>query len=277
MLFCDSNPVQLKEMSIIEAIILGLIQGLTEFVPISSSGHLVIAQYFISGASDHLFLEWINIGTVLALIFFFRKRIWKILKDIFIRQDYRLAINVVIAVIPAGIAGFLLANFIETNVFFNSIWTVVVMLISVGILMVVLPKLPKLSTVDDEAMLPRSRALTIGLAQMAALIPGTSRSASTIIAGRFMGFNAARAAEFSFLVSIPIMFGVILKLALKAADRAYFMDNASVIIIGNLAALISGIIAVGFLMRYLQKHSLAVFGWYRIVLGTIIALVLILA
>ncbi|MBC7746821.1 undecaprenyl-diphosphate phosphatase [Pedobacter sp.] len=264
-------------MSTIEAIILGIIQGLTEFIPISSSGHLVIAQYYMSGASDHLFLEWINIGTVLALLIFFRHRIGGIITGIIRRHDYRLAINVVIAMIPAGLAGFLLADFIETSAFFGSIWTVVATLIIVGIVMVVLERLPKLSPVKDEASLPRSRALTIGLAQMAALIPGTSRSGATIITGRLMGLNAATAAEFSFLVSIPIMLGVLLKLSVKAADRAYFVDNASAIIIGNIFALIAGLIAVGFLMRYLQRHSLALFGWYRIALGSIIALVLILA
>lgn len=264
-------------MSIIEAIILGIIQGLTEFIPISSSGHLVIAQYFMSGASEHLFLEWINIGTVLALIIFFRKRIWNILTGIVQERDYRLATNIVIAMVPAGFVGFMLADFIETNEFFGSVWTVVATLIIVGIVMVILEKLPKLSPVRDEASLPKNRALIIGLAQVMALIPGTSRSGSTIIAGRLMGLNAARAAEFSFLVSIPIMLGVLLKISIKAADRAYFLDNAAAIIVGNIFALISGLIAVGFLMRYLEKNSLALFGWYRIALGVVIALVLVVA
>jgi undecaprenyl-diphosphatase len=92
-----------------------------------------------------------------------------------------------------------------------------------------------------------------------------------------MGLSAAAAAEFSFLVSIPIMLGVVLKLAVKASDRAYFVDNAAALIVGNVVALISGLIAVGFLMRYLQRHSLAIFGWYRVVLGVIIALVLIVS
>lgn len=264
-------------MNIVEAIILGLIQGLTEFIPISSSGHLVIAQYFMSGASEHLFLEWINIGTVLALLIFFRKRIWNILQGIVRDRDYRLLTNLVIAMVPAGFVGFLLADFIEGSSFFGSVWTVVATLIFVGIVMVLLERIPKLSPVEDEASLPRSRALTIGLAQVLALIPGTSRSGSTIIAGRLMGLNAARAAEFSFLVSIPIMLGVLLKLCIKSADRAYFLDNATAIIVGNITALLSGLIAVGFLMRYLEKHSLSLFGWYRIVLGVVIALILVLA
>lgn len=265
-----------NEMTIFEAIILGLIQGLTEFIPISSSGHLVIAQYFMSGASEHLFLEWINIGTVLALIIFFRKRIVSIFQGIFVEKDYRLAINVVIAMLPAGLVGFMLADFIEGNAFFGNVWTVVVTLSVVGAVMVLLEKLPKLSPVGDEAALPKSRALTIGVAQVLALIPGTSRSGSTIIAGRLMGLNAAKAAEFSFLVSIPIMLGVIVKLAVKEADRVYFLDNAGALVAGNIAALISGLVAVGFLMRYLERHGLAVFGWYRIALAAVLAVVLLL-
>ena len=258
-------------MSILEAIILGLIQGLTEFIPISSSGHLIIAQHFFSGASDHLFLEWINLGTVLALIIFFRKRILEILRQIFVERDYRLARNIIIAMVPAGLTGFFLADVIETNAFFGSIWTVVVTLAVVGILLVVIEKLPKLSALDDGRDLPMPRALVIGLAQVVALIPGTSRSGSTIIAGRLMGLNAAKAAEFSFLVSIPIMFGVLLKLMVKSSDRAYFAANIDTLIIANIAALVSGLLAVGFLMKYLETRSLAVFGWYRIGLAAVVA------
>ncbi len=263
-------------MSIIEAIVLGLIQGLTEFIPISSSGHLVIAQHFMSGASDHLFLEWINIGTVLALIIFFRQRIWQVVRNIFQGKDYRLARNVIIAVLPAGVTGFLLADFIESNAFFGSLWTVVATLAFVGVLLIILEKLPKLSAVKDSSELSGSRSLAVGAAQVLALIPGTSRSGSTIIAGRLMGLTRSAAAEFSFLVSIPIMLGVIAKLCVKSADRTYLLDNALPLAVGNLVALISGLLAVGFLMRFLERHSLAVFGWYRIGLAGVLLVVLLI-
>lgn len=263
-------------MSIIEAIILGLIQGLTEFIPISSSGHLVIAQTFMSGASEHLFLEWINVGTVLALIIFFWPRIWTTIVKVFVGKDYRLLSRVVIAMLPAGLAGFFLADIIETNPFFGSVWTVVVTLFLVGVLLVLVERLPKLSEVKVLELLPKSRALTIGLAQVAALVPGTSRSGSTIIAGRLMGLKAADAAEFSFLVSIPIMLGVIAKLLIKEGDRAYLFDNFTPLLIGNVVALLSGVLAVGFLMKYLQTRSLAPFGYYRIVLAIVLMAVLLL-
>src|ERR1700756_3363425 len=107
-------------MGIFESIILGLIQGLTEFIPVSSSGHLVIAQTFFSGASDHLFLEWIDLGTFLALLVYFRHRLVSIVRDITIRRNYRLARNVLLTAVPAGIIGLIFSNFIETNPFFGS-------------------------------------------------------------------------------------------------------------------------------------------------------------
>jgi len=262
-------------MTILEAIILGLIQGLTEFIPISSSGHLVIAQYFMSGASDHLFLEWINVGTVLALVIYFRSRIMGAVHDVLVGKDYRLAINIIIAMLPAGLVGFFFAKLIETHPFFGSVWTVVVTLAVVGVLLIVVERLPKLSAVSALEKLPRSRALTVGLTQMIALIPGISRSGSTIIAGRLMGLKAADAAEFSFLVSIPIMLGVITKLLIQPDDRVYLVDNLVPLMVGNLAALVSGLVAVGFLMNYLHKHSLAVFGWYRLALAGVLLVVLL--
>lgn len=255
---------------------MGLIQGLTEFIPISSSGHLVMAQTFISGAGDHLFLEWINVGTVLALIIFFRRRIIDAVVAIVRGRDYRLLANVLIAVLPAALVGFTLASYIEKEPFFTNLWTVVVMLLLVGIVLVILEKIPRLSEVKTAEKLPKRRALLIGLAQMVALIPGTSRSGSTIIAGRLSGLSQAKAAEFSFLISIPIMLGVILKLISRDVDRVYFLNNWLSLSIGNFAAFISGLIAVGFLMRFLEKRSLAIFGWYRIGLALfIIGLILL--
>lgn len=260
-------------MNSIEIIILGLIQGLTEFIPISSSGHLVLAQNFLSGASDHLFLEYINIGTMLALFIYFWRRILAILQDVFIRRNYRLAFNIILTSVPAGVVGFLLSDFIGTSAFFGSIAVVMVTLLTVGIVMVVLEKLPKASNVKDGENLSPLRAFLIGVAQMVALIPGVSRSGATIIAGRLSGLSAAAAAEYSFLASLPIMLGVTLKVFIE--DGAYLRDHMMMLLIGNSVALISGLVAVGFLMRYLSRHSLAVFGWYRIGLAAIIAIILL--
>lgn len=260
-------------MSVIESIILGLIQGLTEFIPISSSGHLVLAQNFFSGASNHLFLEWINIGTMLALVVYFWQRILDICKDVFFEKNYRLARNILLTSIPAGIVGYLAADFIEHTEFFGSLWVVAVMLTVIGVVMIVLEKLPKASAIKNGERLSVPRALFIGFAQMLALIPGTSRSGSTIIAGRLAGLSPKEAAEYSFLASLPIMAGVTLKVFIQ--DQTYLYANFDALVVGNIAAFISGLIAVGFLMKYLAKHSLAVFGWYRLGLAAIIVVTLL--
>jgi undecaprenyl-diphosphatase len=261
-------------MSYIETIILGLIQGLTEFIPVSSSGHLVLAQNFLSGASDHLYLEFINIGTTLALLIYFRIRIMTIIGDVFIRHHYKLAANILITSVPAGVVGFVLSDLIGSSAFFGSIVVVMVMSFSVGVLMVVLERLPRASHVKDGEKLSSVRAFAIGAAQMLALIPGVSRSGSTIIAGRLSGLSAEQAAQYSFLASLPIMMGVTLKVFLE--DQGYLSQHLTLLIIGNAVALIAGLLAVGFLMRYLSRHSLAIFGWYRIGLAGVIGVVLLL-
>lgn len=262
-------------MNILETVVLGLTQGLTEFIPVSSSGHLVLVQEVFSGASDHLFLEFVNIGTLLALLVYFRKRIIGILSDVFVKKNYKLARNIIITSVPAGIVGYVLADFIANSSFFGSVLTVTVTLAVVGVLMIILEKLPKASGVTNGEELTPLRALAVGGAQMLALIPGVSRSGSTIIAGRLMGLNSAQAAEYSFLASLPIMLGVTLKVFIKESDRMYFVEHLPMLLLSNAVAFVSGLLAVGFLMRYLAKHNLAVFGWYRVGLAAVLAVVLL--
>lgn len=260
-------------MHLLEVIILGLIQGLTEFIPISSSGHLVIAQALMGKESDHLLLEVINIGTFLALLVYFAPKLWSIAKDVFLQKNIRLVRNILITSVPAGIVGFLAADIINHSPLFGSVWVVTVTLLVVGVFMVVLEKLPRLSAAENGERLGAGRALVVGLAQMLALIPGVSRSGSTIIAGRLMGLSAKEAAEYSFLASLPIMAGVTLKVLVENPD--YLQAHATTVVVGNLVAFLSGLLAVGFLMRYLARHSLAVFGWYRIGLATVILVALL--
>ena len=262
-------------MNVLETVVLGLTQGLTEFIPVSSSGHLVLVQEMFSGASDHLFLEFVNIGTLLALLVYFRKRIANILSDVFVKKNYKLARNIIITSVPAGIVGYVFADFIANSSFFGSVLTVTITLASVGVVMVILEKLPKASRVEGGEELTSLRALAVGGAQMLALIPGVSRSGSTIVAGRLMGLNSAQSAEYSFLASLPIMFGVTLKVFIKESDRIYFIEHLPMLLLSNTIAFVSGLLAVGFLMKYLAKHNLAVFGWYRIGLAAVLAVVLL--
>jgi undecaprenyl-diphosphatase len=263
-------------MGIFESIVLGLTQGLTEFIPVSSSGHLVIAQVFFSGASDHYFLEWIDLGTFIALVVYFRHRLVSIAHDIFVKKNYTLGRNILLTAIPAGLVGLIFSSFIESSPFFGSIVTVTVTLALVGVLMVVADKLPHKSHVKSGDNLGSGRALTIGLVQVLALIPGVSRSGSTILAGRLMGLDAAAAAEYSFLASLPIIGAVLLKLLFSSAGREYYVQHALTLTLSNLVAFVSGLWAVSFLISYLSKHGLALFGWYRIGLAAVLALYLLI-
>lgn len=262
-------------MNFIEAIILGLVQGLTEFIPVSSSGHLVIVQNIMSGKADHLFIQALDFGTTLALVIYFWPKLVDLFRRVFFQHDYRLARNIVITCVPAGLLGLLLADFIQGSVVLLSPLVVALMLAIVGVLMVVVDRLPKKSARETGTDLSPRRALIIGLAQSFALIPGVSRSGSTIIASRIMGLGSRAAAEYSFMVSIPIMLGLIAKLLVKPADRAYILAHLDMVVVANGVAFIASLAAIHFLLGYLSKHGLSVFGWYRIILATVIVSVLL--
>lgn len=263
-------------MNVFEAIILGLVQGLTEFIPVSSSGHLVLAQSVFGNRIDHLLIQALDFGTTLALIIYFWPRLIDLFRQVFYKKDYRLARNILITCIPAGLLGLLLADFIQGSTVLVNPLVVAIMLALVGVLMVVVDKLPTKSKKASGRELSPRRALAIGLAQAFALIPGVSRSGSTIIASRVMGLSSKSAAEYSFMVSIPIMLGLLAKLLLKDADRAYLTSNIELVVIGNIAAFISGMVAIKFMLGYLEKHGLSVFGWYRIGLASVVIVVLLL-
>lgn len=263
-------------MSMFEVIVLGLTQGLTEFIPVSSSGHLILLEHFFTGRSDHLFVQALDIGTTLALIIYFWPRIMAIIRQIFVEKDYRLARNVIITSVPAGLIGLALSSVIEKSSVLVNPFLVAAMLGLVGIVMIVVDKLPHLSKTSSGQRLTPGRALIIGIAQAFALIPGVSRSGSTIVASRFMGLNPAKAAEYSFLVAIPILLGLIAKLLIGSSDRAYLLSHLEPVIIGNVAAFVSGIIAIRFMLNYLSRHGLAVFGWYRVAASLIVLGLLLL-
>lgn len=254
------------------AILLGIVQGATEFIPVSSSGHLAIVNFLLGGDTTgfHTFLEFINLGTVAALLIFYRKRIWGIIKDIF-HGNWKLAINLVLTCIPAGLAGLALSDLISNASFFSSIITISVAMILVGLVMIFIEKLPHLSKLKDENSLSPGRALAIGCAQVFALIPGVSRSGSTIIAGRVVGMKTQAAANYSMLASIPLMLAVVLKSVFSSDSQAYIAANLWPFLWANLAAFIVGLIAVRFLINYSgKKGALQNFGKYRVVVGTLV-------
>lgn len=260
-------------MDIFQSILLGFVQGATEFIPVSSSGHLELIRQLCGFASEnfHLFLEFINLGTLLALLIFFRKRIWKIIKNVFVEKNYKLALNLLITSIPAGIIGLILSGFIESNSFFSSLYTICAAMGIVGLIMIIIDRLPHMSHLYSEGGLTPARALIIGLTQTFALIPGVSRSGSTIIAGRLVGLDSKSAAEYSFLASIPLMAAVCLRMFLSSSGREYFSANLGPLLLGNLVAFVVGLIALRFLLKYLKKpKSLQSFGKYRVIVACLV-------
>ncbi len=261
-----------KNMNILESTVLGLVQGITEFIPVSSSGHLEITQRILGAggrAEDfHFFLELINFGTLFALLFYYRQTIWEILQRVFVKKDYKLALNILITSIPAGIIGLILSKVIEKLPFFSSLTTIGFAMGFVGLIMIFVNKLPHLSKLKDENELTPGRALAIGLAQTFALIPGVSRSGSTIITGRVMGLDSKSAAKYSFLASLPIMIAVCGKSLLSSSSRAYITSNLGMLLLSNLVAFISGLIALQIVMKYFKKEkSIPSFGIYRVILS----------
>ena len=261
-----------KTMNILESTVLGLVQGITEFIPVSSSGHLEITQRILGAggrAEDfHFFLELINFGTLFALLFYYRQTIWEILQRVFVKKDYKLALNILITSIPAGIIGLVLSKAIEKLPFFSSLTTIGFAMGFVGLIMIFVNKLPHLSKLKDENELTPGRALAIGLAQTFALIPGVSRSGSTIITGRVMGLDSKSAAKYSFLASLPIMIAVCGKSLLSSSSRAYITSNLGMLLLSNLVAFVSGLIALQIVMKYFKKeNSIPSFGIYRVILS----------
>lgn len=265
-------------MTVIQAIILGLVQGITEFIPVSSSGHLILVHQWLgvnqTAQAGFLFDMALNIGTFSALVIYFRKDIVRLAKAIFNKKatEFRLAWFLVLATIPAAIAGFLFKSTAESS--FRSARLVAVMLIIAGGIMLLSEWYAK--RVHNKSKLEAvslKQTLAIGFAQALAIVPGVSRSGATITTGLFAGMDRVAATRFSFLLGIPIMFGAILDTLLTKSAIGSVGDQKTVFIAGIIAAFVSGILAIQFLLKFLSKHTLDIFAYYRIVLGILVLLV----
>ena len=261
-------------MTILNAIILGLVQGVTEFIPVSSSGHLVIISQLIGLNDAFLFDVLLNFGTLLALIVFYRKRIYEIIVKMLKPKGWGLFFKVIVATIPAVLVGVLMHNYIE---FLNSmIWVVIVMLIVVGIPMIIYGKAN--DDADDrvvEKSVGWKSAFKIGFMQMIALIPGVSRSGITILTGLRCNLSAARAAEFSFLLAIPVISGASLKTLLSSEGIEFVKNNFAAVAVGNLVSFTAGMLAISFLIKLISNRGLKDFGWYRIGLALLLVVLCI--
>lgn len=262
-------------MALWQAVVLGVVQGLTEFLPISSSGHLELIRQLLGwsmgGLAFDVALHW---GTLLAILVYFRRDwlslargSWQAITTRKSNDEFRLCLKLVVGSIPAAVAGVLLADVAETVL--RSPWIIVTMLGSVGFLLIAVDR--RAGGGDENQTPSWKQTILIGLAQAVALIPGTSRSGITMLAGIGLGLPRAAAARFSFLLAAPIILGAGLFKLREAMDEPMVP-----LLVGIAASAISGGIAIAFLLRYLKKNSFRIFGLYRIALAIFVAAVLLI-
>lgn len=263
-------------MTITQAIILGVIQGITEFLPISSSGHLIFIPQFLGWADQGLaFDAIIHLGTLLAVLLYFRKRIIKLLKSLGgggNKNDRRLLLFIVLSIFPAVIAGYVFLEILMADV--RMVKLIAFNLIFWGIVLGIADYVSKKDGVDIEKM-TWGKAVFVACAQALALLPGTSRSGITMTAGLFSKLSRSAAAEFSFLMSIPVIAaagGFKLLGVLRDGDPTVI---GSILFVGLVSAAISGFVAIWGLMKIIQKWSFIPFAVYRVVVGLVILLMLV--
>lgn len=268
-------------LEIIKAIILGIVEGVTEWLPVSSTGHMILVDEFlklnVSKEFMEMFLVVIQLGAILAVILLYWKKIFpfkfdngvKVEKDTIIMW-----VKILIACVPAAIVGLLWDDYL--NALFYNPTTVAIMLILFGILFIVIEnynkgKNPKINSLTE---ITYTVAVMIGLFQLiAAVFPGTSRSGATIVGALLIGVSRTVAAEFTFFLAIPVMLGAsALKLVKFGLKTGFVMTGSelTILLVGMIVAFIVSILAIKFLMSYIKNNDFKVFGWYRIVLEILV-------
>lgn len=272
----------------LKVIILGIVEGITEWLPISSTGHLILVDEFMklnmSDAFKEMFDVLVQLGAILAVIVIYFKKLLPV--DLVKKEDNSrkpawnkdkliLWCKILVACLPAAIIGIPFNDKID-GLFYNAP-IVAVMLIVYGIAFIIVEKLHKGKEfkINDIGSITFKTAALIGIFQVLALIPGTSRSGATIVGAMIIGVGRTAAAEFTFYLAIPVMFGASL-LKLIKFGFAFTAAEAAALILGMVVAFVVSIIAIRFLMGYIKKHDFTVFGWYRIVLGILVLVMMFL-
>ena len=266
--------IQIAEL--LKVIAIGVIEGITEWLPISSTGHMLLFDTFVTLRMDETFKEMffvvIQLGAILAVVVLFWNKMWPVARDR--RLKLRMDIlktwgKVIVACIPSAVLGLLLDDFLEAH--FGSAVTIAAMLILYGIAFILVErrnasKVPRVRTLEA---IDWQTAFAIGLFQVLSMIPGTSRSGATIVGALLLGVGRTAAAEFTFFLAVPTMLGAsalkLVKFGLEFTGQQLF-----VLVAGCIVAFGVSLMAIRFLMAYVQKHDFRVFGWYRIILGAVV-------
>lgn len=266
-------------IEILKSIIYGIVEGITEWLPVSSTGHMILLEEImpmnVSKSFWSMFLVVIQLGAILAVVLLYWNKIFPFKKTregkyVSVKSIWIIWSKILVATIPAAVIGLALDDWIDEHLYNG--FVVAIMLILVGVAFIYVENRNKdmRPTVNSLSALSYKDALIIGLFQViAAVLPGTSRSGATIIGGLLIGVSRAVAAEFTFFLAIPVMFGASLLKLVKFGFAFSFLEFF-ILIIGMLVALVVSIFVIRFLMSYIKKHDFKVFGWYRIVLGIIV-------
>lgn len=268
----------LSFIEILKVVFLGIVEGVTEWLPISSTGHMLLVDEFISlnASADfkEMFFVVIQLGAILAVVTIFWNKMWPFqLKDktqpVMKKDTWSMWFKTVVACIPGAIVTILFDNYIEAHL--HTAVVIAIALIFYGIAFIVIEnwnktRTPKVETLND---ITYKTAFLIGMFQVLSIIPGTSRSGATIIGALLIGVSRVAAAEFTFFLAVPVMFGLS---ALKMIKFGLSFTSAefAILIIGCVVAYLVSIVVIKFLMSYIKKHDFKIFGWYRIVLGVIV-------
>jgi undecaprenyl-diphosphatase len=265
-------------MELLQALLLGIIEGLTEFLPISSTGHLIIAEKYMSFYDNaKVFTVVIQLGAISAVVWYYRRDLTRQVKGLFAQTLVALSFwrNLVIATIPAGILGLALDKSFEE---YATAGVVATALIVGGIILWLVDRKPppaKPEPVEVETI-SKKQALTIGLVQCLALIPGTSRSGASIVGGLLSGLNRPTATAFSFYLGIPILgLASAYKLATDWDSLERISGGGASILVGGAAAFVTALLAVSWLLKYISTHNFRIFAYYRIVLGLVVIALLL--
>ena len=271
-------------IELLKVIFLGIVEGITEWLPVSSTGHLILVEEFIklnvSEAFWEMFMVVIQLGAIMAVVVLYFKELWpfqnqkkaKGALERYVKTDKMIMwFKIVVSCIPSIVIGLPFNDFIEAH--FNNYLFVSIMLIVYGIFFILIENYNKKRTasINSVAEIGWKTAFLIGVFQLLAVIPGTSRSGATIIGGILLGTSRTVAAEYTFFLAIPTMFGASL-LKLVKFGLNFTGTEAMILIVGTLVSFVVSILAIKFLMGYIKKHDFKVFGWYRIVLGIVVLL-----
>ncbi len=263
-------------IELLKVILLGIVEGITEWLPVSSTGHMLLVDEFVSlnmsEAFKEMFIVVIQLGAILAVVVMFWNKIFPFQfkeRPIIKKDVIFMWLKIVVACIPTGILGILFDDFLEQH--FGTAVSIAIMLIVYGIAFIAVETWNKKRTprVDSVSDISYKTAIMFGLFQSLAMIPGTSRSGATIIGALLIGVSRTAAAEFSFFLSIPTMLGAS---TVKLLKFGFTLSSPELItlVVGMVVAFAVSLLAIRFLMSYIKKHDFKVFGWYRIVLGVIV-------